>query len=154
MAKNYWLLKSEPTAYSIDDLKRDGSTDWTGIRNYQARNTIRDQMQRGDLAFFYHSGTDVKGIYGICKIASDAFADPTALDNNDDHYDPRSTSDNPIWYARRVTFSKKFTSPISLETLRGTKGLEKMALLQKGSRLSVQPVSESEWDIIIKLGGK
>ncbi|MBS1903938.1 MAG: EVE domain-containing protein [Bacteroidetes bacterium] len=148
---NYWLLKSEPTAYSIDDLARDKQTDWGGVRNYQARNTIRDLMSKGDLAFFYHSSSDVIGIVGICEIASDAHADPTALDAADDHYDPKSTPDNPIWYSRTVKFKQKLKNPITLAALKTTKGLEKMVLLQRGSRLSVQPVSESEWGVVMKL---
>lgn len=148
---NYWLLKSEPSAYSIDDLARDKQTDWGGVRNYQARNTIRDLMSKGDLAFFYHSSSDMIGIVGICEIASDAHADPTALDAGDDHYDPKSTPDNPIWYSRTVKFKQKLKNPITLAALKTTKGLEKMVLLQRGSRLSVQPVSESEWGVVTKL---
>lgn len=151
MAKHYWLLKSEPSAYSIDDLKRDGSTDWTGVRNFQARNTLRDAMQKGDRAFFYHSSSDPTGIAGICEIASDAHPDPTAFDKDDDHFDPKSSPAKPMWFSRTVKFMKKFKDVIPLADLRDTKGLEKMALLQKGSRLSVQSVTESEWEIVTKL---
>src|SRR5690242_8308181 len=108
MAKQYWLLKSEPSAYSIDDLKRDGRTEWTGIRNYQARNTLRDLMKKGDLAFYYHSSSDEIGIVGICEIASDALPDKTAWDTKDGHYDPKSSPANPIWFCREVKFKKKF----------------------------------------------
>lgn len=150
MAKNYWLLKSEPSAYSIDDLKRDGKTDWTGVRNYQARNIMRDAMQKGDLAFYYHSSTDETGIAGICEIASEAIPDKTAWDSKSDYYDPKSSPGNPIWFCREVKFRQKFKAPVLLSDLRTIKGLEKMILLQKGSRLSVQPVSEVEWEIIMK----
>jgi predicted RNA-binding protein with PUA-like domain len=150
MAKNYWLVKSEPSAYSIDDLKRDGETDWGGVRNYTARNILRDQMQKGDLAFFYHSSSDVPGIIGICEIASDAHADPSALDKKDSHHDPKSTPDNPIWFSRTVKFKKKLKEPVSLTEIKKTKGLENMTLLRLG-RLSVQPVTEKEWEIIMKI---
>ena len=146
----YWLLKSEPNAYSIDDLKNDKSTEWGGVRNYQARNTLRDSMEKGDPAFFYHSSTDEPAIVGICEIASEAIADTSALDKKDSHHDPKSNPANPIWYARTVKFKKKFKSPITLTQLREIKGLEKMVLLQRGSRLSVQPVSEAEWNVIEK----
>ena len=150
MAKNYWLLKSEPSSYSIDDLKRDGKTDWTGVRNYQARNTMRDSMTKGDLAFYYHSSTEETGIAGVCEIASDAIPDKTAWDEKGHYFDPKSSPANPIWFCREVKFKQKFKEVIALADLRNIKGLEKMVLLQKGSRLSVQPVTEKEWEIIMK----
>lgn len=150
MAQNrqYWLLKSEPTCYSFDDLKRDKSTEWTGVRNYQARNLIRDGMQKGDLALFYHSSADPTAIVGICEIVSDPIPDATAWDKDDDHYDPKSSPDNPIWYARKVKYVKPLKEALTLQDARKIKGLEEMVLLQRGSRLSVQPVSEKEWKII------
>ncbi|HET9135867.1 MAG TPA: EVE domain-containing protein [Candidatus Kapabacteria bacterium] len=148
---NYWLLKTEPTSYSIDDLERDGKTDWTGVRNYAARNFLRDSMSKGDLAFFYHSSADVIGIVGIAEISSDAQPDPTAWDKKDSHFDPKSSPANPIWYSRDIKFKKKFKNPILLSDLRNVKGLDKMILLQKGSRLSVQPVTEKEWDVVTKV---
>ncbi|HYM19751.1 MAG TPA: EVE domain-containing protein [Candidatus Kapabacteria bacterium] len=150
MEKKYWLLKTEPTSYGIDDLARDKTTDWGGVRNYTARNTIRDLMTKGDLAFFYHSSTDVPAIVGVAEIASDAHPDPSAMDFKDDHFDPKSSPSNPIWFSRTIKFKQKFKSPISLTELRNVKGLEKMFLLQKGSRLSVQPVTEKEWDVVMK----
>jgi predicted RNA-binding protein with PUA-like domain len=147
---NYWLLKSEPTSYSIDDLARDKQTDWGGVRNYQARNTIRDSMSKGDLAFFYHSSSDVIGIVGICEIASDAHPDETAFIAKDHHFDPKASPANPIWFSRTVKFKKKLKAPITLAELKSVKGLEKMVLLQRGSRLSIQPVTQAEWDIISK----
>src|SRR5690349_2813734 len=101
-SKQYWLLKSEPTAYSIDDLARDKKTDWTGVRNFQARNTLRNLMQDGDQAFFYHSSADPTGIAGICEISGDALPDQSAWDKKDDHYDPKSSPANPLWYCRTV----------------------------------------------------
>ena len=150
MAKQYWLLKSEPDCYSFDDLKRDGSTEWTGIRNYQVRNFLRDTMQKGDLAFFYHSSAKPPAIVGICEIAGDAIADETAWDKDDDHYDPKSSPDNPIWYARKVKYVKPLKQPIPISQLRETPGLEGMGILKKGSMLSVTPVTEQEWTIITK----
>lgn len=152
MSKQFWLIKSEPTAYSIDDLKRDGTADWGGVRNYTARNFLRDSMQKGDLAFYYHSSCDVPGIYGIAEIASDAHPDPTALDSSDDHFDPKSTPDKPIWYSRTVKFKKALKTPVTLTDIKKTKGLENMALIRL-SRLSVGPVTEKEWEIITKMIG-
>jgi predicted RNA-binding protein with PUA-like domain len=148
MAKQYWLLKSEPDCYSFEDLKRDGSTEWTGIRNYQVRNYLRDTMQKGDLALFYHSSANPPAIVGVCEIAGDAIPDKTAWDKDDDHYDPKASPDNPIWYARKVKYVKPLKQPISISDARDMKGLEKMVLLQKGSRLSVMPVTEQEFKII------
>ncbi len=153
----YWLLKSDAESYSIDDLKRDGTTPWTGVRNYQARNYMRDEMKPGDLALFYHSNmggssADQRpGIVGICEIASGPIADETALDPKDSHYDPKSTLANPIWMCVGVKFVKHLKQPISIDELRRTKGLEKMVILQKGSRLSITPVTEGEWKIISEL---
>lgn len=150
MGKQYWLLKTEPTAYSIDDLKRDGKTEWTGVRNYQARNTMRDSMSKGDLAFFYHSSADETGIVGVCEITTNAIPDKTAFDPKGHYFDEKATPENPIWFCREIKFKEKFKTPLLLSDLRTIKGLEKMVLLQKGSRLSVQPVSQKEWEIIIK----
>ena len=150
MAKQYWLLKSEPDCYSFDDLKRDGSTEWTGIRNYTVRNWLRDTMQKGDGALFYHSGAKPPAVVGICEIAGDAIADSTAWDKDDDHYDPKASPDNPIWYARKVKYVKPLKAQISISQLRETPGLEGMGILKKGSMLSVTPVTEAEWKIITK----
>ena len=149
MAKQYWLLKSEPSAYSIDDLKRDGKTEWTGVRNYQARNTMRDSMKNGDLAFYYHSG-DGSAIVGTCEITTHAIPDKTAWDEKGHYFDAKSSPMNPIWFCREIKFKQKFKTPLLLSDLRNIKGLEKMVLLQKGSRLSVQPVSEKEWEVIMR----
>jgi len=148
MAKQYWLLKTDAESYSIDDLKRDGTTAWTGVRNYQARNYMRDEMKAGDMALFYHSNTDIPGIVGICEIASGPIPDDTAFDPKDSHFDPKATDANPIWCAVEVKYVKHLKKPIPLEDLRKTKGLEGMKLLQKGSRLSITPVTEKEWKII------
>lgn len=153
MPKRFWLLKSEPDCYSIDDLERDGTTFWSGVRNYQARNFMRDDMKPGDGVLFYHSGSEPPCIAGIAEVASKAYPDHTALDPDDDHFDPKQTPENPIWMMVDVKFVRKLKSPIAISKLRETKGLEKMVLLQRGSRLSVQPVTDQEWKIVSKMGG-
>ncbi len=149
--RNYWLLKSEPDCYSIDDLQRDGATCWSGVRNYQARNYMRDLMKPGDGVLFYHSSAQPPGIAGLGEIAREGYADTTALDPKDDHYDPKATSENPIWSMVDVKFVKKFGEVIPLNELKSAPGLEKMMVIQKGSRLSVQPVTEEEWKIVTKM---
>jgi len=153
--RNYWLLKTEPTTFSFDDLwaapKR--TTFWDGVRNFQARNTLRDKMKKGDLVFIYHSSADPTGIVGIAEVAKEGYPDATAFDPKDSHYDPKSKRESPSWFGVDVKALKKIEPIITLEELRRTKGLEKMVLLQRGSRLSVQPVSESEWNVINKLRG-
>lgn len=148
--RKYWLLKTEPTTFSFDDLwkapKR--TTSWDGVRNFQARNMLRDQMKEGDHVFVYHSSTDPTGIVGIAEVVRSGYPDPTQFDAKDSHYDPKSKKESPSWYVVDVKAVKKFPEIITLERLRGTKGLESMVLLKKGSRLSVQPVSASEWEVI------
>lgn len=153
-ATRHWLVKSEPDVFSFDDLlacpRR--TTTWDGVRNYQARNTLRDDMKKGDLVFFYHSSTDPAQIVGVAEVARDGYPDATALDPADSHFDPKSKAEAPSWYAVDIKAVKKLARPVTLAELRAVKGLEKMTLLQKGSRLSVQPVTEREWDIIYKMG--
>ena len=150
---NYWLFKSEPDAFSISDLKAmKGKKDhWDGIRNYQARNLMRDQMVKGDLGFFYHSSCKVPGIVGIVEIVKEAYPDHTSWDPKAKYYDPKSSPDNPRWVMIDVKFRQEFKEIISLEQLRTVPKLEGMALLQKGSRLSIQPVTKAHWNIIVKL---
>ena len=159
----YWLLKSEGSCYSIDDLARDKRTAWTGIRNFQARNYMRDGMKVGDQAFFYHSsGTpkDPSGIYGIAKIVGAAHVDETALDPKDEHYDPKAAkyqqegnppAGGPMWAAVDVAFVKKFAQPILLADLKKDPALAKMLVLQRGQRLSVMPVTEGEWGRVLEI---
>ena len=149
---NYWLLKSEPSAYSIDDLAKDKTTAWTGVRNYQARNFMRDDMRVGDGVLFYHSNTQPMGIYGVAEVVREAYADHTAFDPADPHYDAKSHPTNPTWMMVDIGYVGTFKAPITLTTLKQTLGLEKMVLVQRGSRLSVQPVSREEWNIIMRLG--
>jgi predicted RNA-binding protein with PUA-like domain len=154
--RRHWLVKSEPDTFSFDDLlaspKR--TTGWDGVRNYQARNFMRDGMQRGDLVFFYHSSTEPTAIVGVAEVAREAYPDPTALDPKHPHFDPKSRADAPAWMMVDLRAVEPFARPVTLAELKGTKGLERMVLLQKGSRLSVQPVSPEEWAIVYKLGIK
>ena len=151
--KRYWLLKTEPSAFSFSDLWRapKRTTSWDGVRNFQARNTLRDQMKKGDLVFIYHSSTDPTGIVGIAEVAREGYPDPTAFDPKDSHYDPKSKRESPTWYMIDVTAREAIEPIITLDELRKTRGLEKMVLLQRGSRLSVQPVSAAEWKVITGL---
>jgi predicted RNA-binding protein with PUA-like domain len=147
----YWLLKSEADCYSIDDLKRDKRTEWTGIRNYQARNFMRDDMRVGDKALFYHSnGTNdmPTGVYGVAKIVSASHPDETQFDKKDDHYDPKATKAAPIWHCVDVAFVKKLAIPVTLAQIKFDPMLAGMMVAQQGSRLSVQPVSEEHFRYI------
>jgi len=148
-------MKSEPEEFSIDDLKtRPNKTEhWDGVRNYQARNFMRDDMKKGDQVFFYHSNCDVPGIVGIAKVAREGYPDHTAFDPKDKHYDPKSDPDNPRWIMVDVKFVKKFKKTVALADLKQCKALKDMRLLQKGNRLSVMPVNKNEWDYILKLAG-
>jgi predicted RNA-binding protein with PUA-like domain len=152
----YWLLKTEPSAYSIDDLAAapDQTTCWDGVRNYQARNYMRDEMTAGDLALLYHSSVDPPAVVGTVKIVREAYPDPTAWDPSDLHYDEKSSPDSPRWLMVDVKLQEKFAKPIPLEKLRTVKALSDMELLRKGSRLSVQPVTKAQFDAVLKLAGK
>lgn len=149
----YWLMKSEPEEFSIDDLKSrpDQTEPWDGVRNYQARNMMRDEMKAGDLAFFYHSNCETPGIVGIVKIAREGYPDPTAFDPEDDHYDPKSDPDNPRWYLVEVKFERKLKRIIPLAELKAERALEKMPLVRRGNRLSVMPVTAGEWGHILEM---
>ena len=150
----YWLLKSEPSTFSIEDLARSPkrTTCWEGVRNYQARNFLRS-MAVGDLAFFYHSNADPPAIVGVVDVVKAAYPDSFAWQPGSRYFDEKSSERNPRWVMVDVRLNKVLRTPLSLESLRGVKGLEKMELLRKGSRLSVQPVRESEWKIIVRLSG-
>ncbi len=150
---NFWLFKSEPSVYSIDDLKRDKHTPWEGVRNYQARNFLRDTVKNGDLVLFYHSNAEPPGVAGIGKIVKEGYVDPHAFDPKSKYFDEKSKKDNPAWYLVDVGFVEKFSQIISLQTLKETKGLEEMMVTKRGARLSIQPVTKQEWDIVLKLAG-
>ena len=148
---HYWLMKSEPNEFSIDDLARVKREPWDGVRNYQVRNFMRDQMTPGDAAFFYHSSCKTPAIVGRMKIAGRAHPDPTAFDPNDSHYDAKSDPDNPTWLLVDVEFVEKFTAPITLTQLKNTSALADMRLLQRGNRLSVMPLDKFHWDTILEM---
>jgi predicted RNA-binding protein with PUA-like domain len=151
---NYWLLKSEPSEYSIDDLRRaPGRTaHWDGVRNYQARNYMRDGMRVGDGVLFYHSSCEVPAIVGIAEVASTAYPDHTAFDPADPHFDPKSDPDRPAWMMVDLRFRRRLRCPITLAELqRHAARLDGMALLRRGNRLSVMPVSKKHWDFILAL---
>lgn len=150
---NYWLMKSEPGEFSIDDLREcpAGTEPWDGVRNYEARNMLRDEMKKNDLAFFYHSGCEEPGIVGIMTIVKEGYPDPTAFDPGAKHYDPKSDLEKPRWFVVDVKFRKKFRRTITLAELRNRKPLRNMKLLQKGNRLSVMPVTENEWKYILDM---
>ena len=152
---NYWLFKSEPDAFSIDDLKAmKGRRDhWDGIRNYQARNLMRDEMKKGDLGFFYHSSCKVPGVVGVVEVVKEAYPDHTAHNPKEKYYDPKSSEENPRWFMVDVKFKQKFKEIVTLESLRQINALSDMVLLRKGSRLSIQPVSKKEWNAILKISG-
>ncbi len=154
MAKRHWLMKCEPDAYTIDDLARDGTTSWEGVRNLQARNFLRDQMQVGDPVLFYASNADPSGVTGLAAIVRAGYPDPYAFKKGHTYYDPDSRKDAPTWYSVDLGFVEKFPGVVSLETLKATKGLEAMVVTKKGSRLSVQPVTRAEYDIVVRLGRK
>jgi predicted RNA-binding protein with PUA-like domain len=150
---HYWLLKSEPDVYSIDDLARDGTTHWDSIRNYQARNFMRDDMQPGDGVLFYHSSTKPPGIAGLAEVVRAGYPDPSARDPGSDYYDPAATEEDPRWYMVDVRFVRKFPVLISLDDLKAGAKFSDMALLQR-SRLSVQPVQRKHFDAIVAMADR
>jgi predicted RNA-binding protein with PUA-like domain len=151
-----WLFKSEPDVFSFADLKaRPGQREpWTGVRNYQARNYMRDEMSVGDLGLFYHSSCPEPGIAGVLRIASKPYPDPTQFEPGGEYEDPKATPENPRWQLVDVCWEADFKRFVSLELLRETKGLENLRALQKGNRLSITPVTDAEFKLICKLGGK
>jgi len=152
---NHWLFKSEPATFSIDDLGKapKQTAAWDGVRNYQARNMLRDSIKKGDLVFFYYSSCDVPGIAGIVSVVKEGYPDETAFDPKNDHYDADSKASDPRWYVVDVKLLRKFERIITLDALRKHAGgaLEEMVLLRRGSRLSVMPVTKKEWDFILGL---
>ena len=153
MPMNYWLMKSEPGEFSIDDLanRPDQTEAWDGVRNYQARNMLRDQMQTGDRVFFYHSNCETPGIVGIARIVRSAYPDPTAFDPEHKHFDPSSKPENPRWFMVDVQFVRKLKRTIALAELKDRQELEGLALVRRGNRLSVMPVEDTLWHFILSL---
>ena len=147
----YWLMKSEPDAYSIDDLERDGREPWDGIRNYQARNMMRDEMKIGDEVFFYHSNCKEPGIVGVMKVASEPYPDPTQFDPKAKYYDPKSKEEEPRWILVDVAFVRKLDRPIPLAELKVHPALADFRLNMRGNRLSIFPVDKKHWDVVLSL---
>jgi predicted RNA-binding protein with PUA-like domain len=150
----YWLMKSEPDVFSFEDLKkRKNQTEpWNGVRNYQARNFMRDEMKKGDLILFYHSSCPIPGVAGIARVNSEAYPDSTQFDPNSEYFDPKSTKENPRWFLVDVSFEMDLDKHVSLEELKVQKNLAEMRLLQRGNRLSILPVTKEEFTFIKKLG--
>ncbi len=153
-AKRYWLMKSEPDAFSWDDLKNSPkkTTCWEGVRNYQARNMMRDECKKGDGVLFYHSRTKVPAVVGIATIVRESYPDHTQFDSKSPYFDPKSTPEKPRWFMVDVKYKKQLRTPVSLAEIKQTKALGNMVLVNRG-RLSVQPVTEKEWNLILEMGG-
>ena len=151
--RQYWLLKSDPDSFGFEDLWNtpNRTTHWDGVRNFQARNYLRDEMKKGDLAFFYHSGGEEPGIHGIVEITREGYPDPTALDRKDPHYDPRSKGGESQWSMVDIRAVERLSRPVTLSEMRTKPELEGMALLKKGNRLSVQKVGAAEWNAVLRL---
>lgn len=147
----YWIFKSEPGAYSIDDMVKDKKTHWDGIRNYQARNFIRDEMKKGDKVLFYHSNADPMAVVGLCEIVKEAYPDHTAFDPESKYFDPKSKKDNPAWLMVDIYIVKKFKDPVTLAEIKENRKLQNMRLVQRGNRLSVFPIEKKEFDEILKM---
>ena len=152
MPRRYWLMKCEPSAYTIDDLARDGRTCWEGVRNFQARNFLRDVMQVGDGVLFYASNADPSGVTGLASICRAGYPDHYAWQAGHKYFDARGTEADPVWYMVDVEFVERFADTVPLATLKRTPGLEEMMVTKKGSRLSVQPVTRAEYDVVTVLG--
>ncbi|NYZ62808.1 EVE domain-containing protein [Luteimonas deserti] len=154
--KRHWLMKSEPEDFSIDDLARVGTEPWTGVRNYQARNFMRDGMRIGDGVLFYHSNTDVPGIYGIAEVASTAYPDPSQFKKSSKYFDEKATQETPRWFLVDVRFARKLDAPVPLSLIRehASELGEEFALIRKGARLSVLPVTAAQWKLLLSLETK
>ena len=153
MAKRYWLMKSEPGVYSIAALKKDGTTGWEGVRNYQARNFMRDEMKDGDLVLFYHSNAEPSGVAGVARVHGVPVPDPSQFDQKSDYYDEGSSKSEPRWLMAKVAFVEQFARVVPLEVLKADQALTGMAVLAKGQRLSVQPVSPEHFARVLQLAG-
>jgi predicted RNA-binding protein with PUA-like domain len=155
MAKKYWLIKSDPEEFSIEQLKKskDKTTYWNGVRNYQARNFIRDEMKKGDGVLFYHSNTKPNAVVGICEIARGGYPDHSQFDPDDIHFFPSARKEDPTWFMFDIKLSKEFKNIVTLEKLKENPVLKNFRLLQKGNRLSVMPVTKEEFDEVVRMGG-
>ncbi len=156
MPTKYWLVKSEPSSFSIYDLEKskNKTTYWDGVRNYQARNFIRDEMKKGDKVLFYHSNTEPNAVVGVCEVVKESYEDHTQFDPDDKHYYPSSNPENPVWFMVDIKLVKIFKEPVTLSEIKSNPKLKNMRLVQKGSRLSVMPVAKEEFDVIIDMSKK
>lgn len=149
----YWLMKSEPDVFSIDRLEKLGSSLWDGVRNYQARNFMMNEMKVGDRVLFYHSSCEPPGVAGLARVSAMAEPDPSQFDKKSEYFDPKATREKPIWYCVRVEYEKHLPIMVTLSDLRAEKGLKDMLVLKKGQRLSIQPVTPLEFARVVKMGG-
>ena len=154
MAKKYWLFKSDPEEFSWNDLRKskNQTTFWDGIRNYQARNFLRDEMKKGDGVLFYHSSSDPLAVMGICEIVKEGYPDHTQFDSDSKHFFSSATKNEPVWYMVDIKLVKEFKNPITLDQIKANPKLKNMKLIQRGQRLSIIPVTKTEWDEILKMG--
>jgi predicted RNA-binding protein with PUA-like domain len=154
MARNYWLFKSEPSEFSWDDIKRskNQTTFWDGIRNYQARNFLRDEVKKGDGVLFYQSSTEPLAVVGYCEVVKEGYPDHTQFDKENNHYDEKADPKNPTWFMVDIKLVKEFKNFITLDSIKANLKLKNMKLIQRGQRLSIQPVTKDEWDEILKMG--
>jgi predicted RNA-binding protein with PUA-like domain len=148
----YWLMKSEPDVFGIDDLQQVTLEPWDGVRNYQARNTLRDEMKVGDLVLIYHSSANPTGVAGVARVCREGYPDHTARDPENHHYDPKATPEDPIWFMVDVEFVEKFPNVVTLEELKANPALEGMLVIRRGMRLSVQPVEKAHFEEVIRMG--
>ncbi len=152
MPQRHWLMKVEPSAYTIDDLERDGRTGWEGVRNYQARNLLRDEIQVGDRVLFYASNATPSGVAGIAEVVTAGYPDPLQFRKGDDYFDPKATSAKPIWFSVDIAFVERFPAVLPLAALKGNPKLRKMLVVKRGMRLSVQPVTAEEFAEVRRMG--
>ncbi len=154
MSKKYWLFKSEPSEFSLEDLKKskNQTTFWDGVRNYQARNFLRDEIKKGDAVLFYQSSTDPLAIVGYCEVVKDGYPDHTQFDKESQHFFPSATEKEPVWFMVDIKLVKEFKNPVTLDAIKVNPKLKNMKLIQRGQRLSIQPVTKNEWDEIFKMG--
>ena len=155
MAKKFWLFKSEPSEFSLNDLKKskNQTTFWDGVRNYQARNFLRDEIKKGDGVLFYQSSTDPLAVVGYCEVVKEGYADHTQFDFSNDHFDPKADPKSPTWFMVDIKLVKEFKKPVTLDSIKVNPKLKSMKLIQRGQRLSIQPATKDEWDEILKMGG-
>jgi predicted RNA-binding protein with PUA-like domain len=149
--KNYWLFKTDPDDFSVEDLKKSSTVNWSGVRNYQARNFLRDEIKAGDEILFYHSNDDPPAIVALCKVVKEGYADDTQFDPEDEHFYPSAERDNPVWYQVDIQLTKELKKRVTLPQMKENKNLKDMRLLQRGNRLSVMPVTSEEFKVIKKM---